>query len=167
MIELRELDLKEPDEIYRMIEEIGEGQNGFINGLLSTTKKEFQEKLIRNFEMSRGINLAEGVVPQTIYWFYAGRVPVGYGKLRHRLNERLLEYGGHIGYIIRPTERNKRYGTVALRELVKEAALKGINEILLTCNEDNIVSRKIIESNHGVLSGLREGTCKYWIRGSS
>jgi predicted acetyltransferase len=164
MLSIKELELEESNEIYEMIQEIGEGQNGFINSLYATDRSEFTRKLKRNYEMSNGINLAEGLVPQKIYWFFVGDRPVGYGKLRHYLTDKLLEQGGHIGYIIRPADRNKKYGSLALEQLVKAAQSKGIREILLTCDEDNVGSRKVIESNNGVLSEMNNGSCKYWIR---
>jgi predicted acetyltransferase len=40
--------------------------------------------------MSEGINLEPQYVPQTTYWLYIDGKPVGYGKLRHYLNESLL-----------------------------------------------------------------------------
>lgn len=162
-IYLEELGLHASEDIYEMVQEIGEGQNGFINSLLSNDQTEFNEKLVRYHEMSKGTNLSNGLVPQTIYWFYLDNRPIGYGKLRHYLNEKLLEHGGHIGYIIRPTERSKKYGEIVLRELIVKANQMGINEMLLTCNEDNIASRKVIESNNGILSEVKDGTCKYWI----
>nr|WP_245640094.1 GNAT family N-acetyltransferase [Paenibacillus dakarensis] len=164
---LKPLEPIEPPDIYQMIQDIGEGQNGFINSLYSSDLEIFREKLIRNVEISQGKNLSDGLVPQTIYWFYLYNRPIGYGKLRHRLTDKLLEHGGHIGYIIRPAERNKGYGKHALGELVKEAYQKGINEILLTCNEDNMASRKVIEANHGFLTEMKEGVCKYWIKRNS
>lgn len=102
-------------------------------------------------------------VQQTIYWLYVDGRPVGYGKLRHRLNEALLERGGHIGYVIRLDERGKGYGTLLLRELVREAAGLGLTEVLLTVDEDNLRSRRVIEGNEGVLSDTKDGICKYWI----
>src|SRR5687768_6628912 len=46
------------------------------------------------------VALAQGVVPQTTYWMIAGddRRAVGAVRVRHRLNDRLLRAGGHIGY---------------------------------------------------------------------
>ncbi|GIO36805.1 GNAT family acetyltransferase [Paenibacillus antibioticophila] len=163
MIHLKKLALEEPEGIYQMILEIGAGENGFVNSLRSSDFEEFKQKLKKNDDISNGINLKEGLVPQTIYWFYDHDRPVGYGKLRHKLNEKLLEHGGHIGYVIRPTARNRGYGKQALTELVKQAHLMGIKEILLTCDEANTASKRIIEFNGGVMSELKEGSCKYWI----
>lgn len=58
--------------------------------------------------------------------------------------------GGHIGYVIRPTERQKGYGNLILHELIKEANRMNIENVLLTCDEDNTPSSKIIEINKGI-----------------
>lgn len=39
-----------------------------------------------------------------------------------------------------------------------------IDNVLLTCYEVNMPSRKIIEANKGLLTELSEGVCKYWIK---
>lgn len=160
---LRELQMLEDESLLFMVQEIGQGGNGFVNGLNSGSMEEFASKVQRNYEMARGIDLPEQYVPQTIYWLYDNDKPIGYGKLRHRLNDNLLELGGHIGYVIRPSERRKGYGTRLLAELVKKANEKNISRLLLTCDEANLASRSIIESNHGELSSITNGTCKYWI----
>ncbi|WP_231638633.1 GNAT family N-acetyltransferase [Paenibacillus sp. JCM 10914] len=91
---IRALEPEEHEAIHLMIQEMGSGENGFVNSLYSRDLEEFQGKLNRYYEMSQGIGLAEGLVPQTTYWFYDGERPVGYGKLRHRLNDNLLVHGG-------------------------------------------------------------------------
>lgn len=163
MVELRELNTDESQDIYDMILEIGSGENGFVNNLYSDNTNDFQIKLIRNHKMAEGNDLPEGFVPQTLYWLYVGGIPVGYGKLRHCLNDKLLEHGGHIGYVIRPSERGKGYGKLLLLELLGKAKEKQISEVLLTCDEDNTASRRIIESNGGRLKNIHGGSCKYWI----
>lgn len=40
----------------------------------------------------------------------------------------------------------------------------GIQEALLTCDETNAASRKIIESHNGVLAGIEMGSCAYWVK---
>jgi predicted acetyltransferase len=87
-----------------------------------------------------------------------------YGKLRHRLNERLMLRGGHIGYVIRPSERGNGYASLFLRELVRQAAILGIDEALLTCDEGNMASRRAIERNGGVLIAQEGDCCRYTIR---
>lgn len=163
IIELRELQEEEDERLLIMVQEIGDGGNGFVNSLNSMNMEEFLSKVLRNYEIARSINLPEEYVPQTIYWLYHNDKPVGYGKLRHRLNEKLLELGGHIGYVIRPSERGKGYGKRMLAELVRKAHEKNISRVLLTCDESNLASRRIIEWNRGDLSSIADGKCKYWI----
>lgn len=46
---------------------------------------------------------------------------------------------------------------------VKKAADMGIDKVMLTCEPDNISSRKVIEANKGKLHGIKDEKCNYWI----
>ena len=111
-----------------------------------------------------------GRVPATQFWLIADDdVYVGELDLRHRLNQALRRYGGHIGYRIRPSRRRKSYGTLLCRLGIAEARRRGIADVLITCDDDNIGSWKIIEANGGQLADRvdnRRGalTRRYWIR---
>ena len=161
---LKELSVPEAKEIHDMVLEIGPGENGFVNGLFTEDDEVFSKKITDYFNMARAIQLESQYVPQTIYWLYIDGHPAGYGKLRHYLNEKLLDRGGHIGYVIRPSYRCKGYGKLILAELLKKAKEMKIENVLLTCDEVNTASRRIIESNNGVLTELKEEVCKYWIK---
>ncbi|HYE83899.1 MAG TPA: GNAT family N-acetyltransferase [Clostridia bacterium] len=164
MIELRKLSIQDGMDIFNMLVEIGPGENGFMNSAYGISSEEFPAFLKENDDHSNGINLPTGYVPQTIYWLYVDSKPVGIGKLRHFLNDALRKHGGHIGYCIRPTERGKGYGTVILRELLKKARGISVDNALLSCDEGNIASRRVIEENGGVLEEINEGECRYWIK---
>ncbi|MGY0693438.1 GNAT family N-acetyltransferase [Virgibacillus sp. FSP13] len=69
--------------------------------------------------------------------------------IRHDLNEFLRNVGGHIGYSTRPTERKKGYATLILSESLKKCKNLGITRVLVTCEEDNIGSAKVIIKNDG------------------
>lgn len=92
---------------------------------------------------------------------------VGAVNIRHYLNEGLLQTGGHIGDGIRPGERRKGYGTAMLGLALEECRRLGITRVLVTCDVDNIGSRKCIERNGGVLENEVEEdgsmTRRYWI----
>lgn len=163
MIELRELTVKDGLDVYDMLQEIGPGENGFDNSLNADTFSVFQTKLHRYVEISTGLNLDPGYVPQTVYWLYSEGKPVGYGKFRHYLNDKLLNYGGHIGYVIRPAERHKGYGKILLSEILKKARHKGLERILITCDVNNAGSRGVIEANQGILTETKNDSCFYWI----
>lgn len=97
---------------------------------------------------------------------------VGIIDFRHPLSEFLLNFGGNIGYSIRPSERQKGYATEMLRLLLLECRAFGEKRILLACDKENEASRKTIMNNKGVLEnevidsvGLsKSGTIqRYWI----
>lgn len=111
-----------------------------------------------------------GFVPSTLY-FLVGEDKKIYGSLhiRHELNEYLLNYGGHIGYGIRPSERKKGYASKMLSEALLLPIINelGINKVLITCDKLNIASAKTIINNGGILENeiLEDGevTQRYWI----
>ena len=97
--------------------------------------------------------IPQGWVPETYFWLIDNDEYIGTTRLRHFLTEGLRQYGGHIGYEIRPSKRRQGYGKEILRLALIEARKHGITRALVTCNRDNIGSRKIIEGNGGVFEG--------------
>jgi predicted acetyltransferase len=110
----------------------------------------------------------QGFVPSTLYFMVDGSGRI-YGALhlRHELNDDLIQYGGHIGYGIRPSERRKGYSTTMLRMMLDMLREKGYKRILITCDDDNIGSAKTIEKNGGILENKvpnKNGIGRrYWI----
>ncbi|BFH12995.1 GNAT family N-acetyltransferase [Paenibacillus melissococcoides] len=162
-IELRPLALTDGSDIYEMLQKMGPGENGFSNSGYGLRPTRFRSYLKSYIQMSQGRRLPAHLVPQNVYWLYVQGWPVGIGKLRHALTDALRERGGHIGYAIRPEARQRGYGTIMLRLLLAEARRIGLREVLLTCDEDNTASRRVIEKNGGRLAGSADGICKYWI----
>jgi predicted acetyltransferase len=76
---------------------------------------------------------------------------IGMIDFRHRLNDFLKTYGGHIGYGVRPTERKKGYATQMLKMVLEHAKENGLDKVMLTCYEDNEASRRTIEKCNGLL----------------
>lgn len=100
---------------------------------------------------ARGENLRPGWVPCSNYWLIDNEEFIGALRIRHTLSGHLVKTGGHIGYDIRPTKRRQGYGSAILSLALPEAKKLGIERILVTCDETNEASRKIIERNGGVL----------------
>ena len=97
-----------------------------------------------------------------------GRI-VGMIQVRHRFNDYLAEYGGHIGYSVHPDERRKGYATWMLAHVLPEAKKLGLNRVLVTCDEDNEASRRTILNNGGLfdrntwLEDEKQTVSRYWI----
>lgn len=98
----------------------------------------------------------------------AGRVSV-----RHWLSASLLQKGGHIGYGVLPQYRRRGLGRLLLRRGLELTSQLGIERALVTCDEDNVASRRIIEGAGGVFESTFESadqrvpTRRYWIERKS
>lgn len=123
----------------------------------------FPEFLKKRHDEAIGIDLNPGRVPQTIYWFYNKKKPVGIIKVRRTLTDHLLKRGGNIGYYIRKDSRRSGYGVKMLGLCLELLRSEGMKKVLITCDEGNIGSQGVIRSNGGILENSIEGTRRYWV----
>lgn len=109
------------------------------------------------------------LVPSTLLFSVNddGTKILGAVDIRHSLNEHLLNYGGHIGYGIVPSERGKGYAKEQLRLALPVARALGITKALICCDDLNPGSAKTIEAAGGVLEDKRQNsdelTRRYWV----
>lgn len=76
---------------------------------------------------------------------------VGMIQVRHCFNDYLEQFGGHIGYSVRPDERRKGYAREQLRLALSYCkGTLGLDRVLITCNTSNEGSRRTILSAGGV-----------------
>lgn len=125
---------------------------------------------IENFRT--GNHLPEGWVKATYLWLTEGNEFIGEVSIRHSLTDALLRFGGNIGYGISVSQWNQGYGTIMLSEaLVYAKEVIGLKRVLITCNDDNFGSARVIEKNGGLLqdkikntiNGADRITRRYWI----
>ena len=72
-------------------------------------------------------------------------------NVRWNLNERMLRFGGHIGYGIRPTERRKGYNKINLYLGILEAKKLGLDKVMLDCDVNNLGSDRTLKALGGSL----------------
>lgn len=95
-----------------------------------------------------------GSLPTSTYVILVDGEEVGECQIRRRLGKSkdMPEgFGSHIYFEIKEEYRRKGYATDALRELLKEAGRLGLREVMITVADENLPSRKVIETNGGVL----------------
>ncbi len=117
-------------------------------------------------------NLPANRVGSSYYWLVDDEQQrfLGEISIRHRLNDTLRRYGGHIGYGVRRSEWNKGYGTLMLSLALPHAKALGIDRALITCDDDNPGSARVMEKNgfilgdkvDNIVKGKAVLTRRYW-----
>lgn len=94
----------------------------------------------------------EHLVPATQFLFVrkSDNRLIGMIQVRHRFNDYLEKYAGHIGYSVRPSERRKGYAKKMLKMTLPFCKDLGISKVLISCIDGNIGSEKTILANGGV-----------------
>jgi predicted acetyltransferase len=116
-----------------------------------------------------GIDLPPGWVPSTFLVAEADGELLGRVSIRHEFNDFLENFGGHIGYAVRPAHRRRGFATEILRQALIIARAEGIVDVLVTCDEGNFGSIAVIERVGGTLEDVRVEPGRgpkrrYWIR---
>ena len=92
---------------------------------------------------------------------------LGMLNFRHRLNDYLAEYAGHIGYGVRPSEWKKGYAKRMLSLCLERCREYGLDSVLITCDHTNEASRRTILSCGGMFERTTtngdETLERYWI----
>ncbi len=104
-----------------------------------------------------------GRVRETVLWWIDGNSFLGRVSIRHALTEQLRRRGGHIGYEVRPSARRQGHGTRMLAAALPVTRALGIDPALVTCDKENVASRRIIESAGGELAGELDGELRFWV----
>jgi predicted acetyltransferase len=143
-----------PAGLANLLREIGEGESGFGGtsfGRGTATLEEFLRSCIDGEDAAK---ILPQFVPQTVFWMIDdNNQAVGMVRMRHFLNARLLQHGGHIGYYVRRSERKKGYATQALRLALDQLRRRGVERALITADPNNTASTRVIIANGGTFDG--------------
>ena len=120
-------------------------------GLVSCDYAQWVEMIHRNAEIGN-----EDWGRSLLYLCFDRDRLVGLLSIRYELPQSYVEKYGHIGYGVRPSERNKGYASEMLRHALSICREKGLNEVVLGCFKDNLASAATIRKNGGVLFAENE-----------
>ena len=162
-------DLSYADEIIKYKEE-SLAESPVINGSAGLDRFSSIEVWLEELKKrSSQETVPEGLVPSSTYLAVREKdnYIVGMIDIRHYLNEFLKQFGGNIGYSVRKSERNKGYAKQMLKLALEKCKELKIKKVLITCDEDNIASEKVILSANAKLEDIRnvdgENKKRFWI----
>ena len=157
------------DEIIKYKEESLK-ESSLINGSAGLNRFSSIEDWLEELKKrSSEATVPEGLVPSSTYLGVREKANyiVGMIDIRHYLNEYLTQVGGNIGYSVRKTERNKGYAKQMLKLALEKCKELKMKKILITCDEDNIASEKVILSANAKFEDIRnidgENKKRFWI----
>lgn len=170
-VELRLLTLNDREKFFESFNDEWEDHFDFVGYWDTLAGKSFDKYVEIAPEFIEGKHIPDDHVPGIfLFAFNRDGDIVGRTSIRFELTEQLLKVGGHIGYGVCPRFRKQGYATAILEESLKYVRenLPELKKVLVTCNEDNIASKKTIERNGGVLENIIDAgksvrTMRYWI----
>lgn len=134
-------------------------EDGYSASWLESAEADFA-----SFATERRATRQRWGVPAIERWYVSGNIYYGTTVIRLQLTPQLRHDGGHIGYHVVPSFRRRGHATAMLAAACALCRQRGMRELLLTCDESNIASRRVIEANHGTLRDVTDDVCHYWIR---
>jgi predicted acetyltransferase len=143
------IQLVAPSERYRASFLVADAESTAEGTGRGITEDTFSALLARIADYAAGRNLGAGHVGETTLWLVDGDDYIGRIAIRHALTPLLAAIGGHIGYDVRPSRRRQGHATRMLRLALPMAARLAIDPALITCDESNLASRKVIEACGG------------------
>ena len=162
-------DLSYADEIIKYKEE-ALFEKAIINSSINLEKFSSVEGWLKELKMkSSEDTVPKGLVPSSTYLGIREKdnYIVGMINIRHYLNEYLTQVGGNIGYSVRKTERNKGYAKQMFKLALEKCKGLKIKKVLITCDEDNIASEKVILSANAKFEDIRcidgKNIKRFWI----
>ena len=177
-MELREIIQEDKEKIIEMYKEYVQselipGIDRFegIRDLEKLEKLDFEVWLEELEKKKSEKNLPKTYSPQTLYLAINDNDEiVGAIGIRWKQVPALMTFGGLIGYSIRPKQRRKGYASEMLKLALDKLKNTNLENVLITCKDFNIASKKVIEKNGGIFentyNNIDDGYTylRYWIK---
>ena len=172
---LEEPSIERKEEAIEYIEEFYKYQSHIAgSGSLDRYLKDYSyEEWLKKLEVYKDKDsaLENGWVHAVTYFLIreSDNKIIGMINIRLELNDYLRNFGGHIGYGIRPTERRKGYNKINLYLGLLKCQEFRLDKVMISCNVHNLGSDKTIKAFDGELEKIEvdpndnELTNVYWI----
>ena len=166
MIKLVKLDTKYKKQLIEMMDEWNNIKEKIIPYAISRIDYHYFDLYLNNLET---LEKEKTKVDSQVYFCLETKTNkfIGAVTIRLTLTDELLLRGGHIADGIRPSERNKGYGTKLVSLALNKCKELGLNKVLMVCDKDNIPSSKTIIKNNGILENEikieNQIIQRYWI----
>ncbi|MBD5156926.1 MAG: GNAT family N-acetyltransferase [Butyrivibrio sp.] len=170
MIIAKEFAEQDKEQLLDMVNEINKYDADFEGLVVIRSIEDYNLFLKKLGEWKHQELINPNFSPQTTFGVFDDKKLVGGFVLRHTLKGTLINNGGNIGYLVRPSKRKMGYGKILLKLALEKARDIGLQKVLVTCRNDNIGSAKVIESNGGVYENdyydINSGKTyrRYWIQ---
>ena len=167
---LRQLQMNDRDDALQAQREMALDGFDFLLDSMGTYCEDepWEAYLARLSSIKRGENVPADWVPSTLLVAEVDGQIVGRVSIRHELNQYLERTSGHIGVGVRPAARGLGYATTIFVQSLDITRELGLKKVLVTCDETNIASGKVIERNGGILENIindadGKKVKRYWI----
>lgn len=169
---LRELKLADKEKMLDMCKEIYKTDKNFegLDFLSNLNEDNFEDVLKKIEKYKHKDKINKNYSTETFFVAISDMDKIVGGIIfRHQLKGNLINHGGNLGYLIRPAERKKGYGTEMLHLALVKCREKGLKRVLVSCRNTNLASAKVIENNGGIYENdfydkeLNKVYKRYWI----
>eukprot|EP00441_Pelagodinium_beii_P045477 CAMPEP_0197625140 /NCGR_PEP_ID=MMETSP1338-20131121/4577_1 /TAXON_ID=43686 ORGANISM="Pelagodinium beii, Strain RCC1491" /NCGR_SAMPLE_ID=MMETSP1338 /ASSEMBLY_ACC=CAM_ASM_000754 /LENGTH=181 /DNA_ID=CAMNT_0043195459 /DNA_START=66 /DNA_END=611 /DNA_ORIENTATION=- len=146
------------------------GELGDIPGLAGLPKTDGCEALRLACAWQLETDLPSGWIPSTtLFLKQDDETIIGVVNVRHMLTPFLEEFGGHIGYSVRPSARQRGHASTLLSAALEFGHKQGMRKMMVTVDPSNEASARVIQRAGGILQDvhfcetLQKKVCRYWI----
>ena len=146
MLELRKLEYKDKESLIRYLQYWYDNNEKIVPSNVDVAHYQYFQQMVEQLHHPP-VNM--NTVPSTTLFYFKNDDIVGAVNIRHELNDKLKNIGGHVGYGVAKPYRGNGYASSMLEEALNRLNKMGIHKVLMTCNPYNYASQKVIKKHGG------------------